>query len=275
MCWSFSRLNSFYTCPYEWHKDYIECEEKAGSAQTQFGSFLHLILEKYAKDELSIFNVSEYYQENFDEAVTYNFPHNKYVDLRQRYYDEGLAYLDNINLNLEAYDVLGVEKKVKFEIDGYDVVGFIDLLLRDKETGEITILDHKSAKISVLKNGGIAKKDREHFESFKRQLYMYAKPVIEEYGRVDKLKWNLFRDQKFIEIPFVKKEYDKTLKWVVDTIKKIEAETDWNINREMAEAMVDGKFVPYYCLNLCAQRFACPFRNGHLQTLQEKDVTDE
>lgn len=271
MLWSYSRLNSFYTCPYEWHKIYIEGVKQAESAQAQFGTFFHSILEKYAKGELDIFELCQYYEDHFDEEITCDFPPNKYVDMRQKYYEEGLDYLANINLNLDDYEVLGVERKVSFEIGGYNMVGFIDLLLRDKQSGEIIILDHKSAKIGVLKKGGIAKKDKAHFESFKKQLYLYAKPVLEEYGIVDKLRWNLFRDQRFIEIPFDRKEYEEALAWALDTIKRIETETEWGINEEMIDAINNEKYPPFFCVNLCGYKYECPYRNGLLEELRNKE----
>lgn len=268
MTYSFSRLNSFYTCPWEWRQNYIECADKDGSAMAQFGSLLHTILEMYAKGELAIFELSMYYMEHFDEYVTYDFPPNKYVDLRQKYYDAGLDYLDNIDLDLSNYDVLGVEKKVEFKIGDYDCIGFIDLLLRDKNSGEIIILDHKSASIGVLKSGKIAKKDREHFDQFKKQLYLYAKPVIKEYGHVDKLKWNMFRDQNYIEIPFNQEEYEASVRWAEDTIKLIESETEWGLNKEFIKAQEEDKYPPFYCMNLCSQRFHCPEKYAQLEHLR-------
>ena len=271
MTYSFSRLNSFYTCPYEWHRVYIECLDKEDSAQAQFGTLMHTILEKYAKGELEVFELSMYYEEHFDEFITYDFPANKYVDLREKYYNAGLEYLDNISLDLDSYEVLGVEREVHFQINGHDCVGFIDLLLRDKSTGEIIILDHKSASIGILKSGAIAKKDRSHFESFKRQLYLYAKPIIEEYGHVDKLKWNLFKERNYIEIPFVQQEYEDAIKWASDTIDRIEAETEWGINKELSAAMIDGKYPPFYCSQLCSQRWSCPIKGEYLNSLREYD----
>lgn len=268
MIYSFSRLNSFYTCPYEWRQVYINCEDKDGSAMAQFGSLMHSILEKYAKGELEIFELSQYYMEHFADEVTYDFPPNKYVNLRQKYYDAGLDYLDNIDLDLSGYDVLGIEKKVEFIIGKYDCIGFIDLLLRDKESGEIIILDHKSASIGVLKSGKIAKKDREHFEQFKKQLYLYAKPVIQEYGKVDKLKWNMFRSQSYIEIPFDQKEYEASLNWAENTIRLIENETEWGLSKEFLKAQEEDKYPPFYCMNLCSQRFHCAEKYAHLEHLR-------
>ena len=270
MTYSFSRLNSFYECPLEWRKVYIECADKDGSANAQFGTLMHKILEMYAKSELSLFEISQYYIDNFDEYVTYNFPPNKYVDLREKYYEAGLDYLDNIDLDFDNYEILGIEKLVKFQIDGYDFIGFIDLLLRDKRTGEIIIEDHKSASIGILKSGNIAKKDREHFESFKKQLYLYSIAVIEEYGKVDKLKWNLFKDRTYIEILFDEKEYKESIQWAAETIKLIESETEWGISKDFLEAIEKHKYPPFYCMNLCSQRYKCEARNEYLSLLKEE-----
>lgn len=261
MVWSFSRLNSYYTCPYEWYKIYVDCEECEESAVAQFGKFMHHILELYTKGELEIFELSQYYENHFEEFVTKEFPPNKYVDMYEKYYNAGLEYLDNIDLELDKYQVLGIEKEVRFKIDGYDFIGYIDLLLKNKETGEIIILDHKSANIGILKSGAIAKKDREHFEEFKKQLYLYSIPVISEYGYVNKLKWNLFKEQRFIEIPWDKKEYENTIRWASDTVNKIKIEEEWGVNKELIKAQEEGKSTPFYCLFLCSQRKVCPFKD--------------
>lgn len=269
MKWSFSRLNSFDICPYEWHRIYIDATtEKDGSAMAQFGSLIHSILEKYAKGELSIFDLNQYYEDHFNEVITYEFPPNKYVDLRQQYYEKGLDYLDNINLDFNRYNILGIEQEVNFDINGYNCIGFIDLLLQDKDTGEIIIEDHKSASIKILKSGGIAKKDREHFDSFKKQLYLYSKPVIEKYGHVDKLKWNLFKEQRFIEIPFDKEEYEASIIWAANTINRIENETEWGVNKEFIKACEENKYPPFYCMNLCSIRYHCPYKYEHLEMLR-------
>lgn len=248
--WSFSRLNSFYTCPYEFWLHYIQSNKGCNSFFGQFGSFVHKILEMYAKEELSLFELSQYYEDNFFEFVTYDAPPNKYVDIKESYYYKGLDYLDNIDLILDDYEVLGVEKEVKFTIAGYDMIGYIDLLLKDKKSGEIVILDHKSASLKFKKNGEISKTDASHLLEFKRQLYLYSMPVIEEYGKVDYLEWNLFKDQKHLKIPWDKEEYEEALQWAVDTVKTIENTTEWKPNPDF-----------YYCNYLCGQREnACEYK---------------
>lgn len=244
MVWSFSRLNSFSTCPYEWKRNYIDCESKADNFFAQYGSLIHKILEKYSKNELSIFEISQYYEDNYYSYVTEPAPKNKFVDIASSYFNKGLDYLDNIDLDIdEKMQVLGIEKKVDFKIDKYPMIGYIDLLLKDKSNGEITILDHKSGSLKFKKNGELSKTSIGHFESFKRQLYLYSIPVIKEYGRVDWLEWNLFKDRKHYRIPWKKEEMEEAIKWALDVIHTIENEEYWRPSPDF-----------YYCNNLCSQR---------------------
>lgn len=250
MQWSFSRLNSYYQCPYEWRLHYVECNKSENGFFGEYGSLIHKILEKYEKGELSLFELNEYYEEHFNKDVPHDAPPNKYVNIRQSYYDKGIDYFNNIDLDLEKYEVLGVELKVEFKINGKDFVGYIDLLVRDKENGEIIIIDHKSASIKILKNGKISKSDQQHFLEFKRQLYLYSIPIIEKYGIVSKLRWNMFKDQKWIEIPWKQEEFDEAIQWAKDTLKLIENEKNWFPNPDF-----------YYCNYLCGQRnHACEFK---------------
>ena len=251
MTWSFSRLNSFYNCPYEWKLRYIDCNKSENGFFGEYGSLIHKILEKYEKGELSLFELNDYYEEHFSENVPHDAPPNKYVDIKQSYYEKGLDYFNNIDLDLDKYEVLGVEKEVRFQIAGKDFVGYIDLLLKEKETGKIIILDHKSASIKILKNGKVSKSDQEHVREFIRQLCLYAIPIIEEYGHVDELWWNLFKDKNWLKMPFNKEDYDEAIKWAEDTLKLIETEKEWLPNPDF-----------YYCNYLCGQRnHACEYKS--------------
>ena len=247
MMWSFSRLNSFYNCKKEWKLHYIDCKETRDSAFSQFGTLLHVGNEKFEKGELTLFDVVDWYKDNFDTYITEKFPFNAYKDLRESYYQSGLAYFEGINLELEKYNILGVEKRVKFKIDDVPFIGYIDLLLEDKKTGDISILDHKSASLKFLKNGKVSKGDEQHLLDFKRQLYMYSKAVKEEYGHIEFLKWNMLRDNREIVVPWNSREYYETIKWVRDTLKAIKEETVW-----------EEKYDKFYCDNMCGMRDHCP-----------------
>ena len=244
MTQSFTRLNSFdHGCRYEWKRHYIDCEPTKQGFYGASGGFAHSILEKYAKGELDIWDLSPYFEEHFAEEVPYDAPPNKYVDIRQDWYDKVLNYFDNIDLPIDKYKVCGVEKRLDFELGGYPFIGFIDLFLQDPADGKFILCDHKSSSIKVLKSGKISKSDQEHFLSFKRQQYLYCLPIIEEYGKgcVKELWWNMFKDGNWIKIPFDEKEYQETLDWALDTIHRIEKETEWLPNPQY-----------FYCWNLCS-----------------------
>ena len=250
MVWSFSRLNSFYTCPYEWYEKYIMCQHGENGFFGEFGSHCHSLLERYAKGEVSIFEISQKYEEEFNDVVVHDAPPNKYTDIRQSYFDKGLDYFNNIDLDFDNFEILGVEKEVRFQIAGKEFIGYIDLLLREKATRKIIILDHKSASIKFLKNGKVSKSDQEHVTEFIRQLCLYAIPVIEEYGRVDELWWNLFKERKWLKLPWTEEIHNEAIQWAIDTIKLIENETEYPCNPDY-----------YYCWNLCSQRNnACPYK---------------
>lgn len=262
MQWSFSRLNSFYNCNYEWKLRYLECNKSENGFFGEYGSLIHKILEKYAKNELSLFELNSYYEDHFDECVPHDAPPNRFSDIRQSYYDKGIEYFNNIDLDLEKYEILGVEKEIHFKINDKDFIGYIDLLVRDKQTREIIIIDHKSASIKILKNGKISKPDQQHFLDFCRQLYLYSIPIIKEYGSVSKLKWNMFKDQKWIEIPWTQEGYEEAIQWAKNTLELIENEKEWRPNPNY-----------YYCYYLCGQRnHACEYKP---QPKSKKIVEDD
>ena len=141
MEWSFSRINSFCQCKYEWYLQYIESAVGQNNFYAEFGKFCHTILEKYAKGELSLFELADYFDAHYDEEVP-SMVYHKTADIRQSYRDKAVEYFENIDLDLEKYEILGIEKKCNFTVGGKPFVGYIDLLLRDKKTGGIIILDH-------------------------------------------------------------------------------------------------------------------------------------
>lgn len=284
MVWSFSRLNSYFHCPYEWKMKYLFGRYGIGSAMAQFGGYIHEILEKYFKGELGIFELPIYYEDHYKENVTLPFPPNSYVDLAEKYYQQGLEFFENFTEHelasetfSEKYEILGVEKEVKFEYEGYKFIGYIDLLLRDKSDGKLIILDHKSAALKILKSGKIGKSDLGHFEEFKKQLYIYSHAIIQEFGpgSVKSLKWNLFRLGTTYEIPWKEKEYKDAMRWAIHTIESIENDTEWNTVDEITMAMMDGKYPPFYCMNLCSQRDVCPYKEECLLMLKGEDDFSE
>lgn len=260
MVWSFSRLDSFATCPYEWHLHYIDDNTSEGGFFSDFGTLVHEILQKIYEDNISVWDAQQWYEENYSYIVLHDAPPNNYVDLNEKYYNDGFEYFGNIAPLEDKYEILGVEKQVNFKVGRNQFIGYIDLLLKDRETGDIIIRDHKTATLKFKKNGEISKTDAEHFESFKRQLYLYSKPVIEQYKHVDYLEWNMVRMNELIRIPFDQNEYKAALKWATDRIKEIKKETLWLPNKD-----------EFYCRNLCGMREICEYNEWKTEYQQPSE----
>lgn len=248
--WSFSRVNAFSQCLYAAYLKYVLGHDGLPNAWAQFGTACHETYEKYLKQEISMFEAADYYREAFSKYVTCDFPKNKYVDLGQKAFEQGEEYFNNINFDFDRYEVLGVEEELQFNIGDYKFHGFADAIYRNKETGEIILDDHKTSSFSYLKSGEVAKKDKEHFLSFKRQLYLYSIPLIEKYGRVDKLMWDMIRDNKQIIIPWQKEEFDEARLWALQNIVNLENETLWLPDNSSS----------FFCSCICDQRAECPYR---------------
>jgi ATP-dependent exoDNAse (exonuclease V) beta subunit len=92
-----------------------------------------------------------------------------------------LDAMSNIELDEKA-EVLFVEEDLRGEIQGYKFRGLIDLCLRNKDTGEIVILDHKSAEYPLKLDGTVKANKVDVFEKHKTQLYLYAELYKINFG---------------------------------------------------------------------------------------------
>ena len=240
MTFSFSSLTLFEQCPYAWYLKYIECRDKASNCYADFGSYCHKILEMYAKEELKKDDLLSYYAKHFNASNPLLIDNISY----DKYYSAGALYFKDCSLDLKQYKVLGVEKQVRFKIGRYNFIGYIDLLLQDGEL--VIILDHKSSEYPYSKSGKLKKKCIDKITSYKRQLYLYAKAVYDEFGVYpDKIMWNYFKEGQFDPVKFDMQEYEEALKWAESVVDRIYQTDEFN--------MVEDYF---YCNRLC------DFRNG-------------
>lgn len=194
-----------------------------------------------------------------EESLDYfidNYENNIYYKVRKSTMNKNLAIMSDYFATLDIewtsnYEILGVEMQIDFVLNKTPFIGYIDLLLRDKKDGKIVILDHKSAEYPFKKNGELKKKEIKSFNSYKKQMYLYAHAIHQIYGEFPKeMTWNLFKDGgKFATIPFIKEEYDETMAWFNDVIATIEQETEFEPTEDY-----------FYCTNLCNFRNSCEYR---------------
>lgn len=257
--WSFSRIEKFFQCAKNFELQYIKELKGLKGAYAEFGNLCHDCLEKYAKGKLAEYELSEFYINNFDKYVKAKFPYNKYVDLKEKYYEEGLDYFNTFS-GFGDRKILSVEKKYNFKVDKYNFTGKIDLECPDE------IIDHKTKKEQHLKR--LTKKHNKddyivmpdgryiHYENF-IQLYIYSIPYKNKYGYYPKkLSLNMLRVQDWYTVDFDPYFFDKSKQWVVDKIKLI----------YKAEKFTKGEKVDsYWCNSSCDQRLNCPYSDFYLE----------
>lgn len=184
------------------------------------------------------FELADAYEAEYDEAVKHYFPPFP-KGLAGRYYDEGLQYFRSFDGFGGDMEILSVEDKFELDIRGNRFVGIADLVLRDRNTGDITVIDHKSKSMNSMKKA--------QYENT-RQLYTYAAYVKERFGAFPTLlRFNMFRYGVNIDEPFSMDRYAETMDWIERTIAEIRAEREWKVSSSS-----------YFCRFICSTRLYCP-----------------
>lgn len=152
------------------------------------------------------------FRDGFDRTVLSPFPPYP-RGLGQKYYDAGIRYFSSFDGFGDQYEILSVEDKFETRIRGHAFAGIADLILRDRDSGELTVVDHKTASLSTM-NKDLSRK--------KRQLYVYAAHVKEKFGVYPAcLRFNMLREGAFIDEPFNMVAYNETGDWIDETIRAI------------------------------------------------------
>lgn len=247
MRWSFSRLNGFHGCKYCWFQTYVLKEKCVGNVFSDYGLLMHELLEDFLNGKSFFWDLLPRYEENFINLPS--FPPNKYVDLREKYYKDGASYLTSFD-GFQGYEVLAVEQEINTTIHDYPLIGYIDLLLRDKKDGKIVVVDHKS------KSEFKSKKEKQEYA---RQMYLYCKGVYELFGEYPKeMRFNMFRKQNMEIVIFKDKDFKEAQNWMLDTIQEIK-------DCQQFEVTEDEFFGQY----LCNHREKENHKAGFILTLEE------
>ena len=240
--WSFSKLASYLQCPYSFYLTYIkdEREDEVENYFSQYGSHAHRILEQWANDELPAFLMADAWRDGYDEAV--NMPPPPFPKgMAEKYYNAAVDYFEHFNGFGDEWEVLSAEKKFVIDIGGYTVSGIADLVLRNKGTGSLWVIDHKSKSQNSMKK---------ELNLYRKQLYLYAEWCFREFGVYpEKVSFNMFKEGTFVDEVFSEAALKETMDWFVSTIKAIETADlfeDW-----------PTKYSSYFCAQICSVALSC------------------
>lgn len=250
--YSFSKLKTFYNCKLYYYMHYYDKslqEESHGTSE--FGSFVHEILEKYAKGELEIYELLPYYKEHYSQNVVSSFSlkmsENFSKDMAQRYYESGENFLENFS----GFDFDILDAELQFDLPYSNLFflnGKIDLIARKDE--DIYLIDYKS------KGNWKSKSEKEEYS---KQLYLYAWAIKQIYGvfpkkmafymfRINKWEWFDFSEQKMFEV----------LNWAKNVVEEIESEFDFSPETDNNGNIV----VDFWKRNFCGIRNSCKYHCG-------------
>lgn len=244
--YSYSKIKCYLSCKKSYYERYYEKPEKerpelsVGHGTSEFGTFVHSILEKYEKNELSIDELLDYYKNNYNENIQSSFVlrlSEKFSkDFSQSYYESGEKYFSDFE-GFKDFNIL--EAEYSFEVPVKDVClfnGKIDLIARDND-GSLIIIDHKSK--SSFKN-------KAEVKEYAIQLYLYAYAAYQKYKELPKyLMFNIFRKKEWEIIDFNMEDYNNAISWLITNVEEIESCFDFSVTPNT-----------FFCNNFCSYRYA-------------------
>lgn len=255
---SFSKLTTFYTCPYSYYLTYIEKSDRKDNVYSFLGGKIHELLEYMQQGEKTKSEAKELFLGYLDdiEILGYDFPTensgNNFKECILDYFDNYKPF-EGVDFKIEEY--------FEVEIEGIPVRGYIDIY---------TITDDKYIDIYDYKSSSkFSKKD---LETKKLQLVIYALALKEKYPdkeirslNFDMLKYSInergtvkernkmdnTHERAFIEVPFNEDNISQAKDFVRETYKKIKdldplEPTDWDANVNK-----------FFCSNLCSNFDIC------------------
>jgi len=160
--WSWSRMNTYLTCKYEYLLKYIlrAEEDRCDSCYTVLGTICHNTLEKLYEDKIEYEDMIDEYNDGFTTAITIaDLKFNRSDEEKNRSigerYNENLVHFFK-NHTVYKHKIL-VEQSIVVNINGNVFVGYIDGIYKDDD-GCYHILDFKSSSIytgnTLAKNSG-------------------------------------------------------------------------------------------------------------------------
>lgn len=200
---SYSQYAMYDKCPKQWELAYVRnLREFTQSIHTLFGTAFHETLQTYlttmyektakAADELDLNNMLlTTMKELYKEAVEKMGEHFSNKFELMEFYEDGVAILDFIKRNRGKYfsakheELVGIELPIYYPADedkGIFMLGYLDVVLRDKRTDEIVIIDIKTSTMGWNK---YQKADKLKLS----QLILYKEYFAKQYGwDVEKIK---------------------------------------------------------------------------------------
>ena len=242
---SYSSLTTFETCKHGFYLTYIDTtDERENNFFAEYGLLVHEGFELFFKGELEAFELADFYDDNYDKFVVHSPP---FFVKEHVYKKQGHDFFENFDFVKDNYEVLVVEDVYDVDLLSYNLVIKPDLVIKEKSTGKVILLDYKSSLI--YKNG---KLDKKKVEGYRKQMTMYATYLKTVNIVVDEV-WIWFvrqPDEPFYRFEISNEEESGVVEWIDTTIKDIKSEVEF-----------EPTIQKFFCQNLCSVSSRCEYFN--------------
>ena len=188
---SYSQFSTWWTCPNKFYRDYILKERKFEENLIMcFGTSIHETIQHYLK---TLYEVNDAKAEEIDMVAFFLEAFKKQIELKkiphtQEEFDEFVT--DGVNILNEfkepsnrlrhfprdKWELLGIEDELNVDIrNNVNLNGFIDIVLKEKMSGHIRIVDIKTS------NYGWTNYKKEDFTKTS-QLVLYKAMYSKKYN---------------------------------------------------------------------------------------------
>ena len=192
--WSFSRINSFKNCSFEYWLSRVKKLEGKDNIYTVSGNVAHDILEDYYNGKIKKEEMVERFDSDFlsVEISDYKFSNDELRNdsMREKYKTCLMHFFEH---HIPVERKLVTEKELWIDVDGNVFMGYVDAIHKDEDES-IVITDYKTSTIYTKK------KIPEH----SKQLLLYALGLHQGGISLDKIRcrWAFL---KYVNIAYLQK----------------------------------------------------------------------
>lgn len=240
---SYSKLESYETCPRMFYYEYIkDGEPEDENFYAQYGTFVHSLIDKANKKMIPASKVLEEYSSEYNKKITAPID----PELEDAYFFAGYEYFSDFKGVIPGAEIIESETKHIILNGHLEFSGIIDMVVK-LPSGEIAIVDHKSTASRYFRG--------KTGDSKFRQLYIYAEILKQKKGYYpNKLIFNCFREKKLITRDFDKSHHSEVIAWMNNMIRQIVSDME-NFSNLENEWLAFPTY--YWCKNICKHRSIC------------------
>jgi uncharacterized protein YktA (UPF0223 family) len=242
MNYGYSKVDTFNNCNHSFLLQYILAKDSKPNFFGEFGSFIHEVIEKYFRKELSKEKLTQYYIDNYNKAVISSAPPYP-INMSGNYFNDGISFFDNINFDIDDYNIISIEETMTFTYNDIEITMRPDIILQDKETEEYILMDLKTHKIKD-------KKDKAIIDGYLNQARLYSYGIwINKNIQISKVFIWFVRNRQIMESTVDSSKIMETMNWFEDLVNQIRKEEKWEANLT--------KKNDYFCNQICGVRDHC------------------